>query len=129
MILNPSRNVTIESIVKTWNLSLEKDEIDRDHDHIFKSAIERGAISNKNFTKYSAYARMVLFLSDKNRVSTYQFTYQDYIMRRELYFPIGYTDFGSLPPGYNPFVPSEENTSPTVWMINLAGIIKLTLLC
>ena len=62
MILTPSRNLNIENIVKTWNSSLEKEETYRDHNFIFQSAVEKNSISAKNFTKYSQFSRMALFL-------------------------------------------------------------------
>ena len=62
MILEPSRNVNIETIVKKWNSSAEKESEDAFHESIFQEAVEKNAISNHKFTKYSQYSRMMLFL-------------------------------------------------------------------
>ena len=121
MILQPSRSINIENIVKCWNESLEKDETDKDHQFIFENAEATNTISKRNFTRYSAYARMNLLLSDKNRQGTYQFKFKDYRDRIPVYFPPGYSGFNELPEGYNAFL-QQNDAEPTMWIINLSGI-------
>ena len=60
--------------------------------------------------------------SDKNRSSTYNFTFKDYIDRSPLKFPDGYDDFGKLPEGYCALMEPDDDTPPTVWMINVTGM-------
>ena len=62
MILQASRCISLERIVKTWNSSLEKEELDRDYEFMFQNCMARGSISAKMLTRYSQYARIVLLM-------------------------------------------------------------------
>ena len=62
MILEPSRNVYVDKIVQTWNRSLEKSEMDRDHEFIYQNALAVTEISPKNLMRYSQYARLTLLM-------------------------------------------------------------------
>ena len=78
MILAPSRNLHIENIVKKWNDSLEKEEIERDHDFIYQNSIEAGEISPKNLTRFSMFARFTLLMRLGIQNYSLQFTLQTY---------------------------------------------------
>ena len=62
MILQASKCVNLEKIVKTWNSSLEKEELDRDYQFMFENCMAKGSISIKMLTQYSQYARTVLLM-------------------------------------------------------------------
>ena len=62
MILHPAKVVNIETVVQCWNESLEKMETEKDMQFIFENAERDQTISARNFTKYSAYARITLLL-------------------------------------------------------------------
>ena len=62
MILQPSRQMNVQNIIRTWNNSLEKQEIDDDFEYIYKTAYKSGDISVKNLTSYSNYARITLLM-------------------------------------------------------------------
>ena len=121
MILDSSRSVNLEQIIKTWNSSLEKEELERDFDFMYQNCMDKGSISIKMLTQYSQYARTVLLMSDKNRGGVYQFTCRDFVNRIPCYFPDGYDGFNSLPHDWNPLVKPPGDPKPTTWMINLPG--------
>lgn len=62
MILEPTKIVDIENIVKCWNQSHEKDQLDQDHEFVYRNAIAKNEISIKALTQYSLYARIVLLM-------------------------------------------------------------------
>ena len=62
MILDASKCVNVDQIVKTWNTSFEKNEIDQDYEFMYQNCISSESISVKMLTKYSQYARIVLLM-------------------------------------------------------------------
>ena len=124
MILEPSKTINIDNVVKSWNESLEKEEYDRDMQFIFESAQAENSISKRNFTKYSSYARIMLLLSDKNRQGSYQFSFKDYQDKMPIFFPPNYKGFNELPDDYNIWIPPESGAEPTMFVINLTGKFK-----
>lgn len=123
-ILDPSLTLKIKTCVKTWNDSLEKEEEDRDFNHIYEEAICQKYISKRNFTSWAHYARINLCLSDKSRQSSYKFKLCDYYDRIPQWYPAGYHGFGDLPADWNPNeAPSDNNDAePSVWIINITGM-------
>ena len=119
MILHKS--VDFKKIIKTWNTSVEKEELDKDYEFMFNNCIEKGTVSIKQLTQYSQYARIVLLMSDKNRGGVYQFKCIDFVNRHPCYFPDGYEGFSSLPLGWKPLDRPSHNPTPSTWMICLPG--------
>ena len=122
MILQSSATVDLEHIIKTWNSSLEKDELDRDYEFMFTNCMENNSISIKMLTQYSQYARIVLLMTDKNRGGVYQFTCRDFVNRHPCYFPDDYEGFNALPQDWKPLMKPAHNPTPSTWMICLPGI-------
>ena len=62
LILEPSKQLKIENLIKTWHNSFECDELEKDMNFIYENAIKSKHISNKNLTKYCNFARVYLLL-------------------------------------------------------------------
>ena len=75
MILQPSRNANVENIVKVWNKSLQKFNMDADHEFIYTNALKASQISPKNLLRYSMYARLTLFMRLGFTIHFIQFTF------------------------------------------------------
>ena len=62
LILQPSKTVNIEQLVKTWNASFQKSELDKDYNFIYENSMKTKEISVRNLTKYSQYSRITLMM-------------------------------------------------------------------
>ena len=121
MIIDASQQHKLLNIVKIWNESDIRQDLELEIDDIYETAINKQYISGRNFTKFSLWVRFCLFVEDKGRASVYNFSNEQFVSRIPMYYPEGYYEFKKLPAGYNPYVRPNEETEPTNYVIRLSG--------
>ena len=121
LIVDVSQNYKLQNMVRLWNNSMEKMAIEEDLETIYENAISKNQLSGKDFTRWSHWCRFCLFLSDKNRVGTYNFDNESFILRLPLWFPKDYSEFNKLPLSYDPYEKPVGSPPPTNYAIKVTG--------
>ena len=99
----------------------EKMAIEEDLETIYENAVAKNQLSGKDFTRWSHWCRFCLFLSDKNRVGTYNFDNESFILRLPLWFLKDYSELNKLPLSYDPYEKPVGSPPPTNYAIKVTG--------
>ena len=121
IIIDASQQHKAQHIVKLWNDSNIKKELDSENKKIYENAIKSKKISGKNFTKYSQWVRFNVFMADKGRSSVYGFNNEQFISRIKMWFPESYIEYNELPPSYDPYIKPTGDPEPTNYVIRISG--------
>ena len=112
--------------LEKWFESDESQDIAKEAETIWRTAVRNGSISKKDFNRFSSICFLELALSDKLRVGVYySMNNRDWTIKKEVYLPAGYEDpnYDALPSGWKIYEKPnlQPNAKPSRYEIRIPG--------
>lgn len=122
-VIKPGSNEAEYNSVEVWFASPEAKSIEKEVRDIYERAMKTKKIKPGEFNTVSNAVRFAVALKDKNRVSCYFFTNEDYLSKKKSWLPEGFNSWylEALPPNWKMYEAPADNVPPTNFEIRLDG--------